>query len=508
MASKTQHDSDGHDAEGVAWPSVPSTTARTRKTGAAETGGGSDATAQPIAIEKEPTRSIDPAGVLDRAPLSRNTDAARLPEQHQGAWTLPSGTWDTYTPEQRRRWREWFDWAISPEGELWDAAAGDGHGAAHLANANLDKADLRHAKLAGANLRHAHLHGTNFMHADVRGTNFLFARLAGASMVLADARYAEFQGASMTQVQMGSIKADGASFRDAHLVRADFQRATLTSTNFDNAVLDDAKFSRAEMREASMVGASVQRGQLDSVSLEYAKLSGAALSGARLFSAKLKSADLSRAKLDNVDFEGACLDDAILHRVDLNQTDFGDATLFAARISDPTWWLDLPRATLSGTVFPGRIPQHPIQDVLGLPPVLRRRISDVQYLRDLHTRCGPVGRAAMWMWGLTCSFGQSLGRWAFCSSIALLLFTMIAMSLPFNIAARTVEGGHAVSGVAQPDFPQALYFSIVTFTTLGYGDLSPATNTGRMCVAVGVFAGYMLLGGLISILANKLARLS
>lgn len=458
--------------------------------------------------EQDQTRSIDPAGVLDRAPLPRNTDPALLPETFRQAWSLPPGTWETYTADQRRRWREWFDWAITPQGELWDAAAGEGHGAAHLANANLDKADLRHARLAGANLRHAHLHGTNFMHADVRGTNFLYARLAGASLVLADARYAEFQGASMTQVQLGSIKADGASFRDAHLARADFQRATLTSAVFDNAVLDDAKFSRAEMREASLVGAKMNRTQLDSVSLEYAKLSGAVLSGARLFGARLKSADLSRTRLDGTDFEGACLDDAILHRVDLNLADFRDATLFAARISDPVWWLELPRATLSGTIFPTRLPEHPIQDVLGLPPVLRRRLSDVQYLRDLHRRCTPVGRAAMWMWGLTCCFGQSLGRWWACSGIALLLFTLAAMSLPFNIATRSVVDGHAISGVAHPDFPQALYFSIVTFTTLGYGDLSPATNTGRLCVAAGVFAGYMLLGGLISILANKLARLS
>jgi len=453
-------------------------------------------------------RSIDPTGVHDRAPLPRNIDPERLPAHARVEWSLPAGTWDTYSAEERRRWRAWFDWAVSPEGELWDAAEGDGHGAAHLANANLDKADLRHAKLAGANLRHAHLHGTNLMHADVRGTNFLYARLAGATLVLSDARYAEFQGAAMAQVQLGSIKADGASFRGAHLTRSDFQQASLTSANFENATLDDAKMTRAEMREASMVGASLLRTQLDSVSLEFAKLIGADLSGARLFNARLKHADLSRAKLDGANLDGACLDDAILHRVDLNQTDFSDATLFGARISDPTWWLELPRATLAGTIFPPRLPQHPIQDVLGLPPVLRRRISDIQYLRDLHERCGPMGRAAMWLWGLTCSFGQSLGRWWCCSGVAILLFTFMAMSLPFNIATRSVQDGHAVSGIAHPDFPQALYFSIVTFTTLGYGDLSPATNTGRLCVAMGVFAGYMLLGGLISILANKLARLS
>ena len=52
------------------------------------------------------------------------------------------------------------------------------------------------------------------------------------------------------------------------------------------------------------------------------------------------------------------------------------------------------------------------------------------------------------------------------------------------------------------------YYSIVTFTTLGFGDVVPDFNNGLMqlCVTLEVISGYIMLGGLISILATKLAR--
>ena len=53
-----------------------------------------------------------------------------------------------------------------------------------------------------------------------------------------------------------------------------------------------------------------------------------------------------------------------------------------------------------------------------------------------------------------------------------------------------------------------MYYSIVTFTTLGFGDIVPSQPLARAVVALEVILGYIMLGGLISIFANKLARRS
>ena len=51
-----------------------------------------------------------------------------------------------------------------------------------------------------------------------------------------------------------------------------------------------------------------------------------------------------------------------------------------------------------------------------------------------------------------------------------------------------------------------LYFSFVTLTTLGYGDVVPVSQAGQVMAIAEVIGGYFTLGGLLSILANKMAR--
>jgi voltage-gated potassium channel Kch len=51
-----------------------------------------------------------------------------------------------------------------------------------------------------------------------------------------------------------------------------------------------------------------------------------------------------------------------------------------------------------------------------------------------------------------------------------------------------------------------IYFSVVTLTTLGYGDIVPSSTAAQVLCMVEVFMGYVMLGGLLSIFSNKMAR--
>ncbi len=52
------------------------------------------------------------------------------------------------------------------------------------------------------------------------------------------------------------------------------------------------------------------------------------------------------------------------------------------------------------------------------------------------------------------------------------------------------------------------YYSLVTYTTLGFGDVTADSLIGEMLVISEVIAGYFTLGLLLSILANTVARRS
>jgi hypothetical protein len=72
-----------------------------------------------------------------------------------------------------------------------------------------------------------------------------------------------------------------------------------------------------------------------------------------------------------------------------------------------------------------------------------------------------------------------------------------------------LDGGYdGGKKVREPTWFTYIYFSVVTFTTLGFGDVTPINTAGEVLLTIEVILGYIMLGGLISIFANKLARRS
>ena len=53
-----------------------------------------------------------------------------------------------------------------------------------------------------------------------------------------------------------------------------------------------------------------------------------------------------------------------------------------------------------------------------------------------------------------------------------------------------------------PDFFTALYFGLTTLTTVGFGDITPITTSGRLVVAASILAG----GAVIPFQLSRLAE--
>jgi hypothetical protein len=100
--------------------------------------------------------------------------------------------------------------------------------------------------------------------------------------------------------------------------------------------------------------------------------------------------------------------------------------------------------------------------------------------------------------------GKSFFRWALWSLGFAIGFAFIYYSFytDYMLNFQTVY--------VSEEFPlfSFIYYSIVTFTTLGFGDIVPRTGWLQFWVMLEVILGYIMLGGLISIFANKLARRS
>ena len=57
-------------------------------------------------------------------------------------------------------------------------------------------------------------------------------------------------------------------------------------------------------------------------------------------------------------------------------------------------------------------------------------------------------------------------------------------------------------------FVDALYFSIVTLTTVGYGDFAPETDLGKLFTAAYVLVGIGILLSFVTTLAGKMSQTS
>lgn len=311
--------------------------------------------------------------------------------------------------------------------------------------------------------------------------------------------------------ELGDVDLTGQDLSNVDLSGQDLSGADLAGRNLSGACLDGAVLFGADLSEAVLRGASLQRAELTTARLERAQLDeadlrGATLAGARLdgieaFGARMQDCSLTKASLRGADLRTADLRGAILREADLRDVDLSQADLRGA---------DLSEAQVEGTdFFRADIRRIHLEDIRGYEKArwigvdmadvnfvgayrVRRFILDQNFLDDFRSE----SRLSEWVyrvWWLTSDCGRSMFRWcAWTLGAAVFyaaLFSMVGVDY----------GQHAT-------WLSPLYFSVVTLTTLGYGDVAPTTVGGQIVAMAAVVTGYFMLGGLLSILSHKMAR--
>jgi len=280
-----------------------------------------------------------------------------------------------------------------------------------------------------------------------------------------------------------------------HLEHAILKSARLWHSRLTHAYMQDADLSWADLRHAYLTGTDFTSASLWGTDLRYACLNGAVLF----------NTDLSDVHLDNTLFSGVeWLDE---RRRDPDAKLFRGFEVRGLRESDPlfdqwvrqanfiwrcreTWrnpWRALGRRLW---------PDAEEEDTIGNIAAARLEPNTLRGKRAARIHAWPP---PLWLlWKVTCDCGRSFLRWAvWCLGFAV-LFGFI-----FWLGGVVEVPGPSETG-RQPNALTYFYFSIVTFTTLGFGDVTPTGNAGEIWVMLEVILGYVGLGGLISIFTTKL----
>ncbi|MCP5027266.1 MAG: hypothetical protein GY929_13380 [Actinomycetia bacterium] len=298
----------------------------------------------------------------------------------------------------------------------------------------------------------------------------------------------------------------GADLRGANLMGQDLSGRDLSGADLTGARLTGVNLQNAVLHEANLEGAQLLGADLSCADLSSARLASAQMGGAQLGGANLFGADATDATLSKVDAQGADLRRAVFHgarvrEADLRSADLGGASFYradltASRVAHASFHdVDLREAVLRD------IDGYPDADWVGCnighvdftgAYLLRREIVDQNYLHEFRNQSR--GHALVYiLWSASSNCGRSFARWA-------LLNLFVAGVFSILYAVGDIDfGGHQT--LLSP-----LYFSVVTITTLGYGDVIPASGWAQVMVISEVIVGYVMLGGLMSIFANKMGR--
>jgi uncharacterized protein YjbI with pentapeptide repeats len=305
---------------------------------------------------------------------------------------------------------------------------------------------LEGARLIGADLSELDLSGANLSGANLSGANLSGANLMGANL-------------------------KGTILFEANLDHTDFSMANLQGAQLDSAVGRHVGFAGADLTGASLIAATLPESALTRATLHDAALVRSDLTGSRFREADLTRANFTGAGLGGVDMAGATMVDAVF-----NEADMRGAALSATRGFEQAQWIGTDMRDIN---FTGAY-------------LLRRWAMDQNYL-DEFRRQSRFHAGLYRVWWATSDCGRSLGRWA---------CVVLALTLAFAGLYTLVDLDYG----SYETWLSPMYYSVVTMTTLGYGDVLPATLGAQIMCMAEVVIGYIMLGGLLSIFSNKMAR--
>ena len=306
--------------------------------------------------------------------------------------------------------------------------------------------DLRGMLLVDADLSGVDLTGSDLSGADLSRANLERARLMRCKLVGTTLFGATLGGAELAGSDLTRATLEGATGKGVGLGMTRLVAASLVSVEFDGATLTEADCTGADLRLAQ-------------------------LPHARLLKARLHGADLSRAGLLDADLSEADVGHAVLDGADLRRS-----TLRGVRNFDTAHWIG---ADIRDIDFTGA---H----------LCRREALDQNFLAEFRSQ-SRLSACVYVLWKATSNCGRSFLLWGLWTVSLTALFALLYTQV----------------GIDYGDYETWLspvYYSVVTLTTLGYGDVLPTTPAGQMVAMAQVVLGYVMLGGLLSIFSNKMAR--
>jgi hypothetical protein len=246
--------------------------------------------------------------------------------------------------------------------------------------------------------------------------------------------------------------------------------------------------------------------------------------GFKLCYADLYHCDLSEAHLFNIDLTGSSLMKARINHTNLNCANLHQVNMLGLRLDDVKMdhirWDDTVIQEIKALKEKDKKVRF---DLLEQAEEIYRSLRKATEAQGLFESAGHFFKREMTMRRLQmpkisskrvlsklvdlfCGYGEEPSRVVIFSLIIILTFSLVYFLLGISDGSNTIKFSTELSLLDNlENIIYATYFSVVTFTTLGYGDLVPM-GFARLFAAIEAFLGSFTLALFVVVFVKKMTR--
>jgi hypothetical protein len=287
----------------------------------------------------------------------------------------------------------------------------------------------------------------------------------------------------------------------------------------DGAIFRDVDLSGTEwLSGRALDGATFVNTNLEAADVEGADLRHAYFEGVDAKNANLREANLEHAEFDRTDLRGANLDGAQLHYAVFTDVRIAESTAFGGNIVYEQRLGEYDghdrRQQYEAAHWTYRELQQ-LAESNGLTDVARdyyRRRKDIRRREawDLGNYTDALAKEA-WRW--TTGYGSTPWRVIVTSALVIVVCAVL-YPVTGGIQETVEQTGTPIQYIVEdPEasewkwllyvFGKSLYFSTVTFATLGFGDIQPLATVARALAGIEALLGQLLMALLVFVLTRN-----
>lgn len=303
----------------------------------------------------------------------------------------------------------------------------------------------------------------------------------------ADFSNREFKGCNFSSPKKSLLMLEGANFTNSNLYGMRFDNTSMQRSNFSGAFMDNCCFVRTNLSDANFENSIIK-----SCKFPLANLINSNFKNVKIEQSNLYEADFTQSNLTGTHFRGFGRDHpSVLSR---GESDFKvysmnmcGTLLLGAKMDNETYFSDcyFSIETDFRTIY--------FEDgnyATGLKQTLKY-CNRKHNWEDWYKERNPLLGAILKIFWFSSNYGYSMKRIVSISISTIIFFSFLYLFLSSSI-----------HGLESREFIKALYFSTVTLTTVGYGDMYPINSFAQCVVMTQIIMGYFFLGSLITVLSN------